>query len=309
MTTPEWQRQLAEHFTVNGLIGGSLQSVFSEEEALGRQVVERFYGQNVLIDSFQSFYIDTLNFAISRVADTGWPDNMPNYPLTLAWFSNLFRRYRAGEVLFIKGYPLDGYALMRDIKDRTVMSAGIADNMTTFPRVFGGLTLANGDREDYEKKSTESRRKEERRVTNLIVGKGSGLSSDIQRELKRWEELFHREVHGGFLSLVQEMDALTRGVAPTIGPTFDTASFAMYMNRSAEIGWLIVRLLPFLQMSENAFGEEWHVKHSVLDDSFRFMVQGLSSLGKTIGDAFTTLVDKKFSFKQPFHYFEADGAA
>jgi len=308
MTIPEWQDRLANHFTANGLIGGSLHGVFGEEEDVGRQVVERFHGHNVLIDSFQSFYIDTINLALGRVVEKGWPDNGPNYSLALASFSNLFRRYRACEILFAKGYPLDGYASMRDIKDRAVMLAGLAHNMTTFPRIFGGLVPAPGELEEYERKSVRNRKNEENRIANLIAGKESGLSPDTQRELKRWDGLFHREVHGGFLSLVQEMDAPTRGVAPVIGPTFDTQSFAMYMNRSTEMGWLIVRLLPFLQMSENSFGEEWQVKHSVLDDSFRFMVQGLSSLGKRIGDAFTTLVDEKFSFREPFHYFEADGS-
>jgi hypothetical protein len=181
--------------------------------------------------------------------------------------------------------------------------------MTTLPKVFGALAVTPADRDDYAKKSTRSRKDEEHRITNRIAGRESALSPDTQRELKRWDDLFHYEVHGGCLSLVHEMDALTRGVAPNIGPTFDEQSFTMYMNRSAEIGWLIVRLLPYLQMSENAFGAEWQVKHAVLDDSFRFMVRGLSSLGKKIGDAFTTLVDEKFSFKPPFHYFEADGAA
>jgi hypothetical protein len=189
------------------------------------------------------------------------------------------------------------------------MLAGVAHNMTTLPRVLGALAVAPADRDDYAKKSTKSRKDEEHRITHRIAGKESGLSPETQRELKRWDDLFHYEVHGGHLSLVQEMAALTRGVAPNIGPTFDEQSFAMYMNRSAEIGWLIVRLLPYLEMSENAFGEQWHVKHAVLDDSFRFMVRGLSSLGKKIGDAFTTLVDERFSFKPPFDYFEADGSA
>ena len=81
------------------------------------------------------------------------------------------------------------------------------------------------------------------------------------------------------------------------------------MNRSSELGWLILRLLPYLQMTESAFGDGWHRKYLVLDESFRFMVHGLTKLGKKIGEAFITLVDEKFSFKPPFRYFEADGSA
>jgi hypothetical protein len=39
------------------------------------------------------------------------------------------------------------------------------------------------------------------------------------------------------------------------------------------------------------------------------MVEELDILGKRIGSAFITMVDVNFSFKQPFHYFEAEGSA
>ncbi len=99
------------------------------------------------------------------------------------------------------------------------------------------------------------------------------------------------------------------GMANRAGPTFHEQAFSVYMSLSAELGWLILRLLPYLQKDENAFGEGWRVKYAVLDDSFRFMVRGLTEIGKKFGEAFITLVDEKFSFRQPFHYFEADGSA
>jgi hypothetical protein len=119
--------------------------------------------------------------------------------------------------------------------------------------------------------------------------------------------LFNFEVHGGSLSLSQEMAAISKGRVPQIGPTADHDAFVMYMNRSAELGWLIVRLLPFLEVSEGAFGKEWRHKRQVLDDSFRFMVEALGNLGKTLAQSFITMVDTNFLFREPFYYFEADG--
>ena len=145
---------------------------------------------------------------------------------------------------------------------------------------------------------------------NRRFGKDSGLAEDVQSELMRWDRLFHYEVHGGLLSLLKEVGDLYKlGKPPSIGLTFDDDSLSMYVNRSSEMGWLVVRLLPFLQMSAGDFGDDWEEKRSVLDESFRLMVEELSMLGKKIGDCFIKMVDEKFMFKQPFHYFEADGTA
>lgn len=62
-------------------------------------------------------------------------------------------------------------------------------------------------------------------------------------------------------------------------------------------------------MTENAFGDDWHKKYVILDDSMRYVVNGLKSIKKEIGEALILLVDTKFTFRQPLHYFEPDGSA
>jgi len=118
---------------------------------------------------------------------------------------------------------------------------------------------------------------------------------------------FHEEVHGANSSLFSEMGNWRGGITPSVVPKPNMQGLTMYMNRICEIAWLITRLLPYLQLEENAFGEEWHRKHDILDDSFRHVQESMSASGKKIGDAFIEFVDKKFSFKKPFYYFEADG--
>jgi len=307
MTIAEWQGRLADHFTVKGVIGGHLSEVFELEDAVGDHLVSTFHGQSVLIDSLQSFFVETLRATYTILGKSGWPSGAANYPVVVAWYAMLFRRYRACELLFIKGYPLDGYALLRDLKDRLFLLAGVVHNMTTFPRILGITDTSIANTEEWKKQSTAARRTEESRIRQRLVGAQSNLSAEVLRELKQWEHLFHDEVHSGRLSLFQEVDSLVRGRAPGIGPTFSQESFAMYMNRADELGWLIARLLPYLQPTPGAFDTDWHTKLAVLDESFRYAVEGLSLLGKKIGEAFITLVDQKFSFRQPLSYTEADG--
>jgi hypothetical protein len=85
-------------------------------------------------------------------------------------------------------------------------------------------------------------------------------------------------------------------------------AYIMYINRSSELGWMVTRLLPYLQMTESAFGEEWQQKREILDDSFRYMLEGLEGLGKRLGTSFITMMDDEFAFKRPFYYSEADGS-
>lgn len=308
MDVTEWQKCLEDNFTINGVIGGNLLEVLDRERTCGKYFTNTFHGQSILIDSFQSFYIETIRNALHWVAKHGWPDGAENYAPILLFYVTMFRRFRACENLLLKGYPLDGYALLRDLKDRAILLAGVAHNITTLPSFFGyGGAKALTD-EDW-KKAKKDRKAEERRLLNRIIRKQSGLPAEIMKELEIWEQLFHEEVHGSKLSFSIELGDWIKGTAtPSIGPSPKEAAMAMYMNRVSEVAWLLVRLFPYLQPAENAFDGEWHRKHKILDESFRYAQQGLSSLGKRIGEAFIRFVHEKFSFKEPFYYVEANGS-
>lgn len=115
-------------------------------------------------------------------------------------------------------------------------------------------------------------------------------------------------MHGGTLSLMHDLRELQNGKVLEIGPSVVQDAFFMYINRSSELGWMATRLLPYLQMTESAFGDEWHRRREILDDSFRYMLEGFSSLGKRLGTSFIAMMDEKFAFKRPFYYSEADGS-
>lgn len=306
MNTAEWQKRLEDNFTINGTVGGNLFEIFDSENKCSEYFINTFHGQDILIKSFQSFFKETIDSAFSWIAKHGWPKDCPNYPTILLYYIILFRSYRACECLLSKGYPLDGYALLRDLKDRAIFLAGIAHNITSFSLIHGYEGTRTATKEDWIKIKTQ-RKQEECRVLNIMLRENSELPDHIRSELKFWEDLFHEEVHGSKLSFFQELGSWINHKIISIGPSPSELSTAMYMNRSAEIGWLIVKLLPYLQPTENAFGASWRGKFIVLDKSFRYMIQGLSRSGKKIADAVIFLVDAKFSFSETFHYFEADG--
>lgn len=160
-TTEQWTKQMRDNFTVNHVVGGSVEPIFRAEDGAATYLANTYYGQSVLVDSFQGFFVETLNLAKPQLVSNG---HRKDFALALVYFSNLFRRFRACEILFGRGYPLDGYALMRDIKDRTFMLAGVAHNIITFAGVFGTPSTAIPDAVKHKKTSTRNRKDAEQRI-------------------------------------------------------------------------------------------------------------------------------------------------
>jgi hypothetical protein len=305
-TKDEWRARLKEEFSVS-FVNSQMLPVIGSEKLIRRQLQTQFFGQRLLMDSLQSFFLHTLNLTIEVITKQGWPKALPHYTLAFVDFANLFRRFRACELLYNSGYPLDGYALMRDMKDRLFLLGAVAHNRTTFLEVLGvkeGMTITDND---YGDRATDNRKRLQNRITQELTGKSSGLSKEAQDDLKLWESMFHVEVHNGSLTRAQELKALyEKKEMPRFGPSTSGEGYVIYQNRSAEIGWMLVRVLPFLQPFESAFGDDWKKKRDVMDQGFRCLSDDLATaVGKRIGASFIEFMDKKFKFKEPFCYFEA----
>jgi hypothetical protein len=306
MDVAEWQSRLENYFKVNGITGKPLLPVLAMESDYGRYVVETFLGQFVLMDSFFAFFIETVNRAVTLGRSKKWPPEYSTYPLVLQYYITVFRSFRAAENLLKCGYPLDGYALLRDLKDRAIFAGALAHGKTSFYKLFGSpnvQSLTSITQKEYRQIKKRCK-DEERRVLNEMIRRESGFPSDVQKELEAWENLFHEEVHGSRLTFAKSVGWL-QGTQPlSLGPIPDEGSIAVYVNRASEIGWLFLRTFPFLQLESDAFGREWREKYTVLDDSFRIMVQALGSKGKKIGEIFLALVSAKFTFPDDLHYHE-----
>lgn len=293
--------QLEDASDVNGMVGGLLTEVLQAENVCRLSFIGKHKGYSVVMDSFHAFFIETLKRGRQWVQTHELPEGSW-YHFAYLQYLILFRSLRACEILLIHGYPFDAYGLLRDIKDRGILLCGVCHNITDFCKIHGSDT--SQAQATMSSKDGANRRKDaERRVKNSIVGSKSGLSQTIQQDLREWEEYFHTEVHGSKLSLGKEIVTLYKQNRwPPLGPEYHER-WLFYMNRVSEVCWLILRLLPYLQPSSEGFGSGWRSKYDLLDETFR-RSQEKCAEEQNLAGAIIELVDRKFSFPQPFFFFE-----
>jgi len=296
MNVSEWQKRLEDNFSSNGVIGEKLMSIIEQENDFGLQMLN-YQGHRILNDSFQSFFIETLEQTDQWLGRNGVSAGAPTYLFILLQYVSMFKRLRAAENLFLHGYPLDGFSLLRDIKDQAIFLAAIITGQTSLSALNGvepfGKVLLN----EKEKEKLHSKKLiEEKRVMKLYVGADSGLAREIIDDLTDWERAFHAEVHGSRFTKTEALKWLQGEEELHFAPNPKEQSVAMYMNRATEINWMVLRTFPYLQLEHNAFGGEWARKWKVLDESYEYAVLGLEKLGKRIATSFLAFVKVKFLF-------------
>lgn len=309
MDVSEWQARLEENFSGDdGIIGQNLMPIIELERDYWSYVESKFRGYRVLNESFYSFYVETMQRTNHYIKDGGWPKERPEYSTTLLHFVTNFRSMRAAETLLMNGYPTDGYGLYRDLKDRALFISAIIQGLTSFPKLSGISNESNPTEtiSDEEYKNVKRRRKaEEHRLLKIMIRKDSGLSENTLDELNHWENMFHDEVHGSRFSMFVEGGRWLKGEGPLpLGPIPNDRAITLFTNRSWEICWMHLRLLPYIQLGPVAFGDDWARRWGILDDSFRIGMQELSDMGKKFADAVIELVDVKFPFTPETSYIE-----
>lgn len=296
MSIGEWQRRLEHTFAVELDAQAPLWWVRKQEAEFAREVESRLRGHVALIDAWQAFYAQTLHHALT---------NMPNEDVEPSYWGTIltehliaFRDFRAAEAAFRSGYPLAGFRILRDLKDRVLFLAAIIADQTSWSALHG---LAGGATEPA--KIRKAAVAEEKRVLGVMIREKSGLSEAAREWLGRWEGLFHREVHGSMLSWVAILEPWHSGTPHTLGPQFEERGGAAYTNRACEVSWMWLRVLPYLQLEPGGFGDEWKDKWHILDDSFLYMESDLKEIGKPeIVDAILELMRVKFSYDPTLCY-------
>jgi len=142
----------------------------------------------------------------------------------------------------------------------------------------------------------------------LMAGKDSGLEVDDIAELKKIRVISNEELHQGTLAIFNDLRIIAEeqrlpSVAPE--PHRDELDIASYINRASETEWMVLRLLPYLQLAPRAFGENWAVRWGLLDTGYRGLVE---SLGKPVSRSFTRMIDAKFAF-DPYTCYRVEGAS
>jgi hypothetical protein len=299
-----WQKRLEDTFTEDGVVGGKFVTrTIAAEKRIGLAFAEKWHGHRILTDSFVGFFAETLDEQAGFSQQKGWPQNEPYYVTCLMMYLTMYRTVRAAEVLSMQGYPFSGYALMRSVKDQAWILCAAANKMSTFPQLLGWEGLPEGEWTGAKhKKIVENRMNIERENRYKIVGKNSGLKQASQVELARWEQMFNWEAHRGLYTLFQASAKLHKTQEITFVAEPDETNDVMYVNRSNETNWIILRLLPYMRRADTPDNAEWTRKWKVLDESFRQIIESLGRLGKKIAEAFIEMMDSKFKFDPKTHY-------
>ena len=229
----EWQRRLEDCFSYKGVVGGRLlPAVMKQEKICGAHFVHKFHGHRVLADSFLDFFAVTLRSAAAGHDARGWPAH-PYYVPCLVEFLTQFRGMRAAEILSVSGYPLDGYALQRNLKDMAIFIGSIVGGISSFPWLYGLKTPPTSRpwSEKDHRNVRNSRRDEEVRILDQMIGTNSGLGAENIKALQQWNGPFNMQVHGARLATTREVDAwLQNHKSFAVGPRIDDDGSAMYMN-------------------------------------------------------------------------------
>jgi hypothetical protein len=302
----QWQNNLLATFSEDGAPGGPLlASTVSAERKAGGDFMDKFYGHRVLTDSFMQFFGETLRLQWAYNNSKGWPQNSPHYAPCLVMYLTVYRTIRASEVLSANGYVLPAYAVQRTIKDQLMILGAAANGFAHFNDLFGWSGIEGKDWTETQKaQAIKNRQKIESKVREKTIGKKSGLMTESQTALEKWDRLFNWEVHRAHFSYMRALGRLCvdRDLVFRLGPSQDDLAAAMFLNRSMELNWIALRLLPYVRRPETPASEDWNAKWRLLDDSFKFMFDGFSELGKKIAPAYYEMLQEKFEF-DPETYF------
>jgi len=276
------------------MIGPALREVIGGEDFYGFVVANTLHGFFTLSSSFQSFYVETLRLTeqrtVPREAKWYWP--------VVFTHIGMFKGFRASESLLLKGYPLIGYSLFRDLKDRAFMLAAVARGVISFQDANAFIQPASGAwSKSDQKKAVKLRKEADLRIRKNSLGTTSGFESAKQERLDRWNQLFHAEVHGSHLTFASDLDAwLKTGTLRIVNGSPDLRSLGMHTTHFQEVAWMCIRLLPFLQLTPGEFNANWQEKWNVLNESFK---EALAALAGPPGE-FTQLVIELMDSKFPF---------
>jgi hypothetical protein len=298
----EEHAQLRKAFTSRGIVGSNLGALHLWEEGRELSLCTSYRGYRLVHQCFSSFFLDSIEKA---EPSCGRLDADPWFSTLLLVTSGVFTRMRAAEISYLHGYPLDAYALLRDLKDRALYLAAVLRGLSTLERVLG-LQEAEGRTGDgfkLAKAASKFRRNEHHRIHDILVGASTGLPQSLLEDVLRWEALFHEEVHLSLHSFVLAGSVWTPGggILPTAAARTEHAN-SMYMNRSLEVAWCLLRVLPLLQIRPHQFGADWEMKWNLLDRNLRLTVMSVADEGRELVASVAAWIECVFSFDPANHF-------
>jgi hypothetical protein len=294
--SPEAFVKRLEAISDNGIL------LISREQKKYSESVQQYVGHFALTSAFKCFFLKTvelINTEVRPKIKSAVPDFYAEFVPRLA---HNFHSFCGAETVATCGYPLHAYTLFRNTFDSLILTSAVLQKFTDFLSIEGiesGHSLQLPFDMKTFKKLKNNRKKVESEVREKMTGRQSDLTPQTLEALEKWDMLFDWETHGARLSLGQAVGWM-RGKDPLpVLPHFNEMHFGMFMNRACEIGWMIHRLIPTLQLTGLPLPDSWKEKWQILDCSFEQCVNALTKhCEKPIGAAIVELVNKKFPFNE-----------
>jgi hypothetical protein len=305
MNNAQWQRRLEKLLADSPELQDALLALRKAEDEHEARVLGNLFGYQAISNCFQGFTANTITTVENQLREHRRSSRPSNYILLLLRMAACFRVFRAANNTFSLGYPLAGFALLRNPKDWALMIGAIGNGLTTLTTINGLERPSDAIASSPpEMEVVRQRRiKEERRVLDVMLRDRSGLDDSVRKELHVWEDLFNMEVHAALGSLALEGVSWMQGhnaSPPLLHSGFSQKAMLTFTNRACEVAWMILRVLPLLQVTCGQFDADWTETWKILDESFRHMSLGLAAEGKPIGAAIVELLERKFDFN-PAH--------
>lgn len=285
-------RQLGDISEHKGKAYARAHLLFEAEDAHAQAILQ-YKGYLALSDAFKCFFLETVEILNTEVRSKIRQPLSEFYGLLVPRLSQSFLTLCGAERVATRGYPYQGYTLLRNLFDNLLLTSAALQKFTDFYSIEGvspGKSLAPED-------ATKLRKTTEFAARRRMTGDQSGLSPATITEIRVWDAMFDFETHGARLSATHAMDWMKgQGTLPVL-PKFTERGWTLFMNRYTEVTWMLHRLLPTLQPPDIAISPPWDEKWQVLDLSFTETVNALTEqLGKPIGAALVELVRQKFPF-------------
>ena len=265
------------------------------ERITGEELDYKYNGFSTVAYSFMSLFSESLNHASSLNHKDSIPTEYKCYGNLLILINAHFIDIRASYTLYRNGYVANGYGFLRDVLDRTYLLICYANNILDLYDIDG--LEKNSDEStaksihDFTKKAKDNKSKAFKELF------GAPLAKDTQSFFRKIKATLHNQVHQSLSSKAELLESLKQNGQYSIYPSPNEASIALFMNRFSEISWFTLRLLPFLQISPNQFGQKYNNKWKLLDQCF-YELSGktISFSGGDVGRHISDFVDVRLNF-------------
>lgn len=285
----KWMKNLkTEFYDHTGMLQNTnYLKLISNENSLEKDLkANYFYGFSQLMPAFFCFCLQTYDNIANRKLE-----NIPEKNILFNLISiPTFWRFRAGYIIFWKGYYISGAGLLRAVFENMLTIIAVENEFISEKDTFMYYSdLSIDEKLNYR----EIERRVQRRdaiIHNIFFGENSKLSDESKEIIK--EQIvknLHNSVHKSSNAIALYARDWLMGDSFPIFPRYHQDLSRLYSNIACLIGWIFLRTLPLLQIEKNEFSEEWKNKYQVLDTLFTDLID---SLPLEIGRAIEEFVSK-----------------